>query len=321
MSRSSTRSTTKGLIWGLALQAVLSLPAYPQATPRPLPSTDPARSRSAQENVAFGRIHDVQEMRLDVRDEVSGEVSRLLLSPETIVEIDGRVQRVRDLRPDARIRIERDPSDATQIRRVVVVPVAPSPAEEPEPSSTGAAKVEVNPVPPVPIGWELSTGDNVVVVTRIVAGSPAAAAKLLTGDQLQKVGEKTVLTPEGVDEALHEFPPLAQVPLELVRDDAKFTTVLTLPENHRPRPSPPGELFSATGRRPNESSQAPAEGTSVQVPSLALGWGLLASQNAVQVVRVDPNTPAAAAALQPGDFITHVSQFHNLCRIVYRQAK
>jgi hypothetical protein len=96
--------------------------------------------------------------------------------------------------------------------------------------------------------------------------------------------------------------------LELLRDDAKFTTVLVLPETHRPEPRAPGELFSATERIPSESQPPTAATQPVQVPSLVLGWGLAASSNAVQVVRVDPNTPAAAAALQPGDFITHVER-------------
>lgn len=306
--------------WMTSVPALLALSAFAAAqttggggtNPVPRPSPKPSASRAAEENVSFGRIYGIQDMRLDVRDEVTGEIAKYTLSPDTVVEIGGATRAVRDLEKDARIRVIPDTSDPTKVTRVVVVQeeparLTPGNATVVEPGDV-PAKVEINPVPPVPMGWELKTGENGVVVTRIVDNSPASAAKLRVGDVLKRVGEKNVLTPEGVDAALHLYPPQAQAPVQLMRGADALATAIVLPPGHQQRPAPPNDVFTAT------DPLAGAKGTpavtsgqmGVQIASLNLGWGLVQANDAVQIVRVDPDTPAFGAQLAPGDFLTHI---------------
>ncbi len=298
-----------GAVFGTALITLTAgLFAQEGAVPRKIPSEDPGRQRSAVSHTAFGRIHGVDERRLDV--EYGEEIRTVELLQDTYIEIDGERGTLDDLRQNARVRIVRDPDDDSIIRRIIVVSEDHAPTVDndlDEPLEGRPATVKINPPKKIDLGMEMASGDGRVVVNSVDEDSPAARAGILRGDGIIKVNGENVITPDAVYSKLNPVPGGQSVPLTVKRGDDEKELTLTLPrdhvatiENNAPiRATEPRGENDPQNRKSRSASEASAE-------ELNLGWALREGEKGAWVVRVEPNSPAAEAELMVGDLIVAV---------------
>lgn len=276
---------------------------------------DLLRTRSASENIVFGNLVKVDESRLSLQ---SGETLRALrLTPETIVEIDGRPLRLRDLPPNARIRVLLDARDAGLAQRIQVlqegatpglrapessplipsppVPSSPPPSPPTEPAVAPSASVNTQPIPPIHLGAVFQTSPDGVLVRNVDRDSPASRSGLYIGDAIRRVGDQHVASVDGFFRLLHKRPAGERVPVTVIRTGQELTLDLALPDDHRPY------LIGAAPPAPSPVPQPVTLITSGQ-----LGWTLGLQSGAVQITALEPAGLAAASGLQLGDVIVAV---------------
>jgi serine protease Do len=80
------------------------------------------------------------------------------------------------------------------------------------------------------LGIELADDNRGVMIRAVLAGSPAAAAGLKTGDRLQRVGSQTVKTSADVARRLARLTAGATVELTVDRDGAEHAFAVKLGE-------------------------------------------------------------------------------------------
>lgn len=233
------------------------------------------KERSAESNVVFGQIVDVDDRRLNMRD--GEDLTGLSLSPRTRIEINGRRAAVSDLRGldgNTRIQVFRDPANLQQVQRIVVGGDADAKIGTQSNGSAVAgsanAAVDADRLSP-----DVSRGDN-----RTFA--PGADGERLSPDISRDDGRP--LAPLGDDSR-----PLAPGATE------------TLPQELR---SPPGA--TATGVDATVSPGVAITPSGDVVPALDLGLDLRTSRDGVVVGSVLPTSIGGLGGFVTGDVITTV---------------
>lgn len=133
--------------------------------------------------------------------------------------------------------------------------------------------------------------------------SPAASAGLRSGDVIVEFDGKHVTSPKQLTEMVADTPVGKPTQLKYVRDGRAETATIKLGE----RPSKPSENEQADKDDPEE---APGKlGVSVSEVNLATAREMkLRIPTGVAVTRVQRDSPAAEAGLQPGDVIHRVNR-------------
>lgn len=264
------------------------------------------RQRSAQDNVVFGRIVDINESRLRVMD---GETLRTYqIGPQTVIEIDGQPRSLSDLPAEGRLRIRLEADAPDRVNRIVLQRPGepPSTVGTPTPSVLiehgqaegvpDAAQVDGDPVSEAPIGARVETTPRGILVVEVVDDGPAARAALRAGDVIKRVNGQNLASARGLHRLLHQFPARETLEVTFVREEQERTTRLILPDQHVP------QLVN----RP-VSGPAPALGARQILSEAQLGWVLADRNGAVVVVSVDPETPAELSDIQIGDELVRIA--------------
>ena len=102
-------------------------PVVPGAGTVPLPGANPPRlsgttSSGTGANLRTGTITNFTNSNISFRE--GANTSTLQLSPQTVVQMDGRNISLRDIPANAQVRVERSPRNANLVQRIVVVPAA-----------------------------------------------------------------------------------------------------------------------------------------------------------------------------------------------------
>ena len=102
-------------------------PVVPGVGTTPLPGTTPpplsgTTRTGAAANLRTGTITNFTNANISFRE--GANTSTLQLSPQTVIQMDGRNISLRDIPADAQVRVERSPTNANQVQRIVVVPAA-----------------------------------------------------------------------------------------------------------------------------------------------------------------------------------------------------
>jgi serine protease Do len=139
-----------------------------------------------------------------------------------------------------------------------------------------------------------------VLVARVEADSPAAAAGLKPGDQLLRLGETPVLCSYDVERALLDSRPGDQVLLRVRRQDQDLTLTLVLQARAPGRPGAADLVWRKLGLR-----LAPVSAEAVSQANPQLNGGLL-------VTAVEPSSPAARAGIRQGDILIGLHQWETL---------
>jgi len=131
------------------------------------------------------------------------------------------------------------------------------------------------------------------MVQDVAPGSPAADAGLKSGDEIVKIDDKAVKDFEGLMSEVAKHKPGDKVNLQVMREGKQTAVAVTL--GHRPgvrMVMQPEKGPAVLGIETGELTPAAKERLGVTVDAGAV------------VEKVVPNSPAAAAGLQPGDVIT-----------------
>jgi serine protease Do len=140
------------------------------------------------------------------------------------------------------------------------------------------------------------------LVSDVSANSPAERAGLKAGDVVTKVDDRSVADSRALQLMIGEMPPERTVRLTIIRDGNERVYPVTLGEQ-------PGNRNEA-----GNESKAPAaralDGVSLEAltPSLSRQYGIAMDTKGVAVRRVDPDSPAGRAGLEPGDVILEVNR-------------
>lgn len=145
--------------------------------------------------------------------------------------------------------------------------------------------------------------------------SPAASAGLRSGDVIVEFDGKRVMSPKQLTEMVADTPVGKPTQLKYVRDGRAETATVKLGE----RPSRIGESEQPNKDDPEE---APGKlGVSVSEVSFAMAREMkLRIPTGVAITRVQPDSPAAEAGLQPGDVIHRVNRTPVTTRLDYFNA-
>jgi S1-C subfamily serine protease len=158
-----------------------------------------------------------------------------------------------------------------------------------------------------------------VVITGVTPNSPAAKAGLKKGDVITQVGNRVVEDYDDLANAITRHQPGERVFVQVLRNGQEENFHVTL--KPRPNEATPkiGEGESRPGRygREDEGDRNRGEQTDRTERPAFLGveareWtsdneGERGAGEGVEVLRVDPNTPAAHAGLKKGDIITKIN--------------
>ena len=155
----------------------------------------------------------------------------------------------------------------------------------------------------------LNTGSpqqSAVLVMKVSHGSPAQLAKLRPGDVILKVGDTPVLSSSDLMRLVGLHPPGTEIYLTVWRENARFSHQETIPVKLGKWP-----VQDADGVIETNPRYAPWRGLTVDYPTAR--ENLRDREESydfrhVIVTRVKSNSPADAAGLEPGTFITHVNK-------------
>jgi serine protease Do len=140
------------------------------------------------------------------------------------------------------------------------------------------------------------------LISDVSANSPAERAGLKAGDVVTKVDDRSVADSRALQLMIGEMSPQRSVRLTVIRDGNERVYPVTLGEQ-------PGNRNEA-----GNESKAPAaralDGVSLEAltPSLSRQYGIAMDTKGVAVRRVDPDSLAGRAGLEPGDVILEVNR-------------
>jgi S1-C subfamily serine protease len=145
-------------------------------------------------------------------------------------------------------------------------------------------------------------GGEHVVVQHAYAGSPGDRAGLRQGDVIVRVDGKTVDDVDELQLAVSSLPPLSVTTIEYERDQQRKTTQVTLAK------------LGVAGKKVITNQPAGWRGLRVDFATAldavqlaeAIESNALDPEGCVLVAEVEPGSPAAAAGVKPGMFISHV---------------
>lgn len=139
-----------------------------------------------------------------------------------------------------------------------------------------------------------------VLVSDVIKDSPAEKAGIEQGDIILEFNGEEVRDAHELSRRVAATPPNSEVKLGVLREGSKKVMTVslgTMPEEE------------SAGAQPGETTEN-VWGLSVQniTKELAERFGWDASERGVVVTEVEPDSPAAAARLQPGDLIKEVNR-------------
>lgn len=189
------------------------------------------------------------------------------------------------------------------------------PTEEAAPSAESTPEAMTpdtdEPKPPLQrafLGVAIDNADEGVTVAEVVAGSPADAAGLQTGDVLTAINGEAVANAESFVAAVQALAPGDAVTLDYTRDGENLSADITLGAT---TPGRPGPMNNGQGPRGNNGPMDNNGGRGQGMPfdfdmhSGEIIFYDVAGQ-AWHVVRVTEDSPLYAAGLRDGDTITAV---------------
>jgi len=181
------------------------------------------------------------------------------------------------------------------------------------------------------------------VLAEVVPGSPAAKAGLQAGDVMLAVGDQAIASADEFVAAIRKASPGDRVRLKIRRQDRESIVLVKLgerPEVAAATPAAPPKVAPGEPARPAGEAVAPAPPTatapkSPEAPVSApaptakpadpgqgyLGISVQETATGVQIDRVLPGSPAAAAGLREGEFVQtfgeqQIADFADLDRLL-----
>jgi serine protease Do len=144
---------------------------------------------------------------------------------------------------------------------------------------------------------------NGVLVSDVVAGSPAARAGIVTGDVVLSYGDKPVDSPGLLRNLVAATEVGAQVKLRLLRDGERRTVDVRIDEQ-------PQEMRAEGQSQRQGEESGGLVGVEVRdlTPEISQQLGLPPRLQGVVISGLDPSSAAAEAGLQPGDVITQINR-------------
>jgi serine protease Do len=141
-----------------------------------------------------------------------------------------------------------------------------------------------------------------VLISDVSANSPAERAGLKAGDVVTKVDDRFVADSRALQLMIGEMAPGRNVRLTVIRDGNERVYPVTLGEQSGSRNEAGNESKASAGRA--------LDGVSLEAltPEFARQYGIARNTNGVAVRRVDPDSAAAQAGLEPGDVILEVNR-------------
>ncbi len=140
------------------------------------------------------------------------------------------------------------------------------------------------------------------LINEVEPGTPAEKAGLKAGDVIRTINGQKVDSASRLRSIVAGTNPQTEIDLGILRDGQSMTIKLELGQQ-------PANMAQLGG-----TSKSPSEGTlrgiSVQAltPALREQLGLSANVHGVAISDLDPDSPAAAAGLQPGDVIENINR-------------
>jgi serine protease Do len=140
------------------------------------------------------------------------------------------------------------------------------------------------------------------LISDVSANSPAERAGLKAGDVVTKVDDRFVADSRALQLMIGETAPGRNVRLTVIRDGNERVYPVTLGEQSGNRNEAGNESKASVGRV--------LDGVSLEAltPEFARQYGIARNTNGVAVRRVDPDSAAAQAGLEPGDVILEVNR-------------
>jgi serine protease Do len=140
------------------------------------------------------------------------------------------------------------------------------------------------------------------LISDVSANSPAERAGLTVGDIVTKVDDRSVADSRALQLMIGEMSPGRTVRLTVIRDGNERVYPVTLGEQ-------PGNRNEA-GNENKASAGRTLDGVSLETltPEFSRQYGIATNTKGVAVRRVDPDSPAARAGLEPGDVILEVNR-------------
>ena len=142
------------------------------------------------------------------------------------------------------------------------------------------------------------------LVEDVSPSGPAEKAGIKPGDVIRRVNGQTVDSAHQLTDAITILSPGAVANVEVIRDGKPLTLRVTLDER-------PADLTASANGGPDKGpSQGTLRGITAQnlTPALRGQLGLPSNVNGIVISDIDPNSPAADAALQPGDVIESINR-------------
>jgi len=142
-----------------------------------------------------------------------------------------------------------------------------------------------------------------VLVNQVEPGSPADKAGVKQGDVLRTLNGQTVDGTARFRSLVAGMNPGSEITLGILRDGKAETIKVTLGEQ-------PASMAGPGGGGRQTPSEGTLRGIAVQdlTPSIREQLGLHPNVHGVVISDLDPNSPAAAAGLQPGDVIQSINR-------------
>lgn len=142
------------------------------------------------------------------------------------------------------------------------------------------------------------------LVSEVIAGSPAAAAGIQSGDIITSFNGREVANPSLLRNMVAQTTVGKTVKVELLRDKKPMTLDVHISEQPKDIAQPEGE-----------SAQAPADNSVLSgmevrnlTPDIARQLGLPPGTVGVVIAGLEPGSAAEAAGLQPGDIIMEINR-------------
>jgi serine protease Do len=140
------------------------------------------------------------------------------------------------------------------------------------------------------------------LISDVSANSPAERAGLKAGDVVTKVDDRFVADSRALQLMIGEMAPGRNVRLTVIHDGNERVYPVTLGEQSGNR--------NEAGNGSKASAGRALDGVSLEAltPEFARQYGIARNTNGVGVRRVDPDSAAAQAGLEPGDLILEVNR-------------